>query len=249
MSLVHLNITEQCKSCLRNICDQWPSDERPIADATARIIVFASLGTAIFITVVTSCTCCYLFKRDDLLHALERRPPRPDAPDEPHRHRAKTSVKKKGHQLQEQLEQQPQQHLAPTPFPTFNQAIEPEEVPTTRFNVPTIQADVIRNDQNTIKTVKSRETVTTGDVAFIAPREDEVLRSKSKSKDEIMDAKFQAKRETPRSPIKLSPKSPLYQIAGRDKFTPIKKRDKEREKAKDKQKDKDKERDKRKRSS
>jgi hypothetical protein len=234
MSLTDLNITQPCFSCLETICNQLKNSTcattAPISIPT--LILYPVLATAIIITVIVSFTCCYLFRRDDFLPCL---PESRQGAEETGGRGTKSATTKTQHTRKSQQLDQPTNYA------------DVEEMPTSRFRLKTIRFE----PEYHIKTVKSRETTTTGDVAFIAPRDDGRTLSVSKSAEDI------SKPQTPRSPLslkpamKLSPRSPLYEIAGRDRFLAGQKRkklkereDKVRDKEKDRERDKDRDREK-----
>lgn len=297
-------VDEVCTDCLAEYCKSLNNNTCTTGHGSGPTLLIVSIAAAIVISTIVSGACCYLFRRDDLLPAQSAG----QRADETETTNKISSSNQKRAQLKPALK-------SPTPKPIDAQNSEAEEMQTTRFKhtLKTLKFDnrptgfPAKTTISPLKSVKSRETTTTGDVAFIAPRDEEVPKTiksgddgqKSLEKPNLVasgnleepqresarpvqpvplarqdlqtddkrgsqqdiqreisqDGQREVQREPPQRESqqetlrKLSPKSPLYQTAGRDKFILNNTRrgiERAREKAKERAREKVKERMKRK---
>ena len=161
MILESLNLNQTCIGCLESICQQL-GHESCASNSIARVAIYSVLGTVICITIIVLLVCYVIIQRSDKSARSEREDTIVRLID--------PLEKVRGEKLAKAAKQQQR----PPPPPPPPRPLSP--LPSFVHDKPNMKYRIVRSappppNLTLFKTNKSEKTTTTGDIAFIAPKD------------------------------------------------------------------------------
>lgn len=218
-------IPEECEGCLADICEQVKSQTCSVS--VTKIIIYSVVGTTIFVTfVVVLCSYFLLPRRSIVIRsdASGKRwsrglSKRREVSDERKQRKTRARTKRRDENRQDNSPTTEQQPAEPTVDDVQIQlpAIDMQSLPP-----PTVPL----RDKNFPLAKKSHDTLATGDVAFIAPRESDPSTTLKSDPGAYLTPQLPLRRAvSPQSP-RTTPRSPLFAPDQEDERFKQKRRDK-----------------------
>ena len=209
-----MDIPQDCESCLQTYCAVYKNQTIPATDCqTFRVALISVLGSALASVCIFFIFCCWFMPRREVLVARSnssRRQPlglssrRRDRSLDLRKRRSKVRTRGRAERRSSQSVSSRPKTLLPSLQTSTTPTVEASQGPY--LKIKTIgERSIPRESESILR--QSRESINTGDIAFLAPKDSELEGARKSASVTVVVAKRPGGKTPPER--KLSPRSPL----------------------------------------